>query len=69
MKYIVKTHHHRYDGVLYHVALHTTTLHKEVRDWLREEVGNRGDTWDWPDNGEFVFLNEIDAMAFKLRWL
>ena len=69
MKYTVAVPHHDYDGVLYKMSMHISTLFQEVNDWLGEEIGNRGDTWDWYESDEFVFLNETDAVAFKLRWL
>ncbi len=69
MKYIVKTPHFRYDGELYSTEIDGSTLYDMVDDWLRAEIGRRWDAWDWPDCDTFTFVEETDAVAFKLRWL
>lgn len=44
-----------------------------VANWLRDNVGNRSnETWDWflnnNDTVGFVFVNQADAVHFKLVW-
>ncbi len=69
MKYIVAVPHYDYDGVLYSMGISKSRLYEEVNDWLYEEIGDRFTMWNWPIHDKFTFVKEIDAIAFKLRWL
>lgn len=40
----------------------------EVRAWCIEQFGPPSKTWEWHDY-DFLFIEEVDATAFKLRWL
>ena len=54
--------------------------HVEPMNWCREQFGSMKEHWNfwwlWIDDGNhsgtswrgFCFRNEVDAMAFKLRW-
>ena len=50
---------------------------REMARWLRENISQQTDLWDYKINIEhyeknfdiFIFLHEEDAMAFKLRWI
>jgi hypothetical protein len=39
----------------------------QISEWCRENVGISSNDWDYFD-GKFLFKNEEDAIAFKLRW-
>lgn len=42
-----------------------------IENWLEDNVGERGDRWDWCNNVEFAqvgFVRERDCMWFKLQW-
>lgn len=60
------------------VAIDFETLF-EIEDWLKESLGDYGDRWIWygakrRDSSGFhirkiiYFINDTDALAFKLRF-
>ncbi len=48
-------------------------IHRNVADWLVENVGREGDTWSvitlrWNREANFYFDKEEDAIHFKMVW-
>ncbi len=54
-----------YDSVIPHV------WKTEVEDWIKDNIKDDYLLYITPGhpNGQVVFADEIEAMAFKLRWL
>jgi len=55
----------------YTVEMKSSGLAYPMWEWLIINIGKRGE-WDWTRNDCDIivsFQSEIDAMAFKLRWL
>ena len=58
--------------IIYIPSLYTTDdpFLEEIETWLEEQKDDGSiEYWDHDTLSTFAFINEEDAMAFKLRWL